>query len=273
MRTWNPAVLLIAAGMVLQPVAPAQSVWRKMKQSMQQAERNAQAQSRQAHQTQQTSAHTSSASAGHAQPVAANRGASVSAPPAAVDISSPVIKALYRKLEVGGVALGMSSREAQTALQSRNRCLAKGQVQPFVFSDLPNTEFTSRAVYTATQPQYEIVSLGLTLQPMQPEVLSIGRETRYEIDHQPTGDNTIAALRAKYGSETTREDIPLMDSTNLRWVFDGEGHVLSKSQAQRFLNACPQSFQEPSSGYIGGGLRKGWDVNCEPYTFLKANLS
>lgn len=270
MRTLKQVFVLMMAGGMLTPVLSAQSIWQKMKQSVQQAERNAQAQQ---HKKQPTSATSAPASASTGAP--ATGAAAQTSPPA--DLSSPAMKALYQKLDVGGVTLGMSSQAAQAALQSRNRTLVKGQVQPFVFSDLPKVEFTSHDVYQTTQPQYEVVTLGLTLQPMQPEVVAIGRETRYEIEHQPTGDNTVAALRAKYGPETTREDNALMNTISLRWLFDGEGNQVPKSQAKKFVdtylsNSCPMTFQEPTSGYIGRGLRKGWDVNCAPYTVLKAEL-
>jgi hypothetical protein len=272
-RTLKQALLLTMAGGMLTPMLSAQSVWQKMKQSVKQAEQNAQAQQRK---KQATSAKSSSPSAAAANGAASTDAAIQTSPPA--DLSSPAMKALYQKLDVGGVQLGMTSQAAQTALQSRNRALVKGQVQPFVFTDLPKTDFTSHDVYNATQPQYEVVTLGLTLQPMQPQVEAIGRETRYEIEHQPTGENTVAALQAKYGPETTRTDSVIMHTISLQWIFDGEGNQIPKSQAKKFVdrflsNSCPMTFQEPGSGYIGRGLRPGWDANCAPYTILKAELN
>jgi hypothetical protein len=270
MKILRQVLVVMLAGGISTPVVSAQSIWQKMKQSMKQAQENTKAQQ---HKTQPASAKTSSAST-PATSGAASTDIQASQP---ADLSSPAMKALYRKLDVGGVQIGMTAQAAQAALQSRNRALTKGQVQPFVFSDLPNVEFTSHDVYQATQPQYEVVTLGLTVPPMQPEVEAVGRETRYEIEHQPTGDNTVAALRAKYGPETTREDNALMHTISLRWIFDGEGNQIPQSQAKKFVdkylsNSCPMTFQEPGSGYIGRGLRNGWDANCAPYTVLKAEL-
>ncbi|MBN9614311.1 MAG: hypothetical protein J0G35_01945 [Acidobacteriales bacterium] len=262
---------MMMAGGMLTPALSAQSVWQKMKQSVQQAERNAQAQQ---HRTQPASAKGSSPSAAASDGMASS-GAASPAAPAAVDLSSPTMKALYRKLDIGGVQLGMTPQAAQAALQSRNRALVKYEVQPFAFTDLPNTEFTSRVNFkgpAARKDETESISLGLTLQPMQPEVLSIFRGTDYAIDYQPTAKNTVAALQAKYGPESLLEDSPSANEIFILWIFDGGGNLVSKARAEK-IRSCGGNFREPSSGYIGrDALLPHWNTNCEPYTILKAIL-
>lgn len=268
MRTLKQALVLMMAGGMLTPALSAQSIWQKMKQAAEQANKNAQAQSHQAHSTQQTAATAPPASARDAQP-AADSNTSSAAAAAPVNVDSPAMKALYRKLDVGGVQLGMTPQEAQAALLGRNRAFVKGQAQPFVFTDLPNVEFTSHVIFAAND---ETVTLGLTIQPMQPEVLSIGRGTKYEIDHQPIAKNTVAALLAKYGPVSILEDTPSADEIFILWIYDGEGNLVSKARAEK-IRSCGVGFKEPSSGYIShDALIPHWDVNCAPYTILKAIL-
>lgn len=269
MCTLGAAMVLIVVGAMFQPTASAQSFWQKMKQAAKQSQQNAAAQQRH---TQPTSARNSSAQS--SQPAAAGNTPTASAA-TPVNVDSPALNALYRKLDIGGVQLGMTPQAAQAALQHRNPALVKEQVQPFAFTDLPNTEFTSRVNFTEPAAQkavIENISLGLTLQPMQPEVLSIFRATKYAIDHMPTAKNTVAALQAKYGPVSLLEDSPSANEIFILWIFDGGGSLVSKARAEK-IRSCGVNFREPSSGYIGrDALLPHWDTNCAPYTILKAIL-
>lgn len=255
MRTLKLIFVLLAACAMATPALPAQSILEKLKQVAEQVQQNIQAQ-QQRHGSQ--SAPTSTATT--AQPAGS---------PAPVNLDSPALEALYRKLDVGGVQLGMTPEQAQAALQSRNRALVKSQGQPFAFTDLPNVEFTSHADFVAKD---EHVILGLTLQPMQPEVLSIFRGTKYDADHMPSAKNTVAALQAKYGPESLLEDSPSANEIFILWIFDERGNLVPKARAEK-IRSCGVNFREPSSGYIGhDALLPHWNTNCEPYTIQKAIL-
>lgn len=270
MKILKQVLVLIMVGGMFTPALSAQSVWQKMKQSVQQAERNAQAQQ---HQTQPTSAKASSPSAA-ASGGTASTGAEVQTSTPA-DLSSPAMKALYRKLDVGGVALGMTSKEAQAVIQSRNRTLAPSST-PFGFTDLPTTSFVSKVTFQTPGSMDEIQDLYLTLQPMQPEVLSIRRYTRYNEHNVPTVNNTIAALQAKYGPETSRKIEQSGEVTTLFWLFDGEGRLVPENHAkdpnQDLIGWCAAGEIELD---VREGLRSGgFSRNnlCAPLTVVRAEL-
>lgn len=259
MRIWSMAVIAIAAGVMLQPIAPAQSVWQRMKQAAKQAEQNAEARSRQ----QQIANHPASS-----RPAQQAQAASQPASPPA-DLSSSAMKALFRKLDVGGAQIGMRPQEASAVLLRRNPSFLEQRATPFAFTDLPNVKFTSQVAFSGRD---EKVVLGLALQPMQPEVLSIFRSTSYEIDHQPTAVNTVAALRAKYGPESLLEDSPSANEIFILWIYDGGANLVSKARAEK-IRTCGVNFRDPSVGYIDhDALIPHWNTDCEPYTIMKAIL-
>lgn len=263
MRTWISATILVAVAAMFQPTARAQSIWQKMKQAAKQSEQNAQAQQRQRQQAQQRGS----------TPATNARQAAADPPPPPVDLSSPVFKALFHKLDIGGVQMGMTPQEARAIIHHRYPSLTESQERPYVFNDLPNTEFTPELVFPAPGSNNGTMRVGLTLQPMQPEVLSISRSTEYEPGHAPTADNTVAALRAKYGPETKRDDTPLMDTISLLWVFDGAGNQVSSSDVERFLGSCPRTYVAPSAGYVSSpDTKKVWSANCRSSTLLLATI-
>lgn len=267
MKILRQALVLLTAGAMVTPALSAQSFWQKVKQSAQQAERNAQAQQRQ-RQAQSGNTTRSTAATQNTQSTTADSPAA-----APVNVDSSALKALYRKLDVDGVQIGMKPEEASAILLRRTPSFIE-QKTTYAFTDLPNTALTSSIHFRAAGITNENIILGLTLQPMQPEVLSIFRVSNYEIDHQPTGENTIAALRTKYGPESIREDNPAMETMGLTWVFDGEGNLLSKAGADKMRTVCGGVFREPTAGWVNNdGVAPHWRENCGPYTIMIAALT
>lgn len=265
---WGTGIVLIAVGVMFQPAASAQSFWQRMKQSAQQAERNAQAQQRQ-RQAQSVRSNGPAAATRNTQSTTADSPAA-----APVNVDSPALKALYHKLDVGGLQMGMTLQEARAVLHQRYPSFTENQERPYVFTDLPQTEFLPQIVlapggHTDDGNMY----IGLTIPPMQPVVLSILRNTGYERDHAPTVDNTVAALRAKYGPESKMTPITQWDQLELIWVFDGAGNQVPGRDVERFLGVCAPMYREPAAGFVSNPETITWSANCKSSTILKATVA
>ena len=257
-------VLMMAAG-ILTPALSAQSVWQKMKQSVQQAEHNTQAQG---HRTQEP------ANATAAQAVAQSQSATQVSPSAA-DLSSPGLQAANRKLEVGGVWLGMPSDAAQTIILKRNPKLTANPHR-FGFPETPNTMFTDQVVFSAKVPDYsgtvETMNLGLTLQPIPLEVAFVSRHTEYSETDAPTIANAVEALRAKYGPESVVLPKDPTSTTTYIWFFDGSGKQVKPTDRFGTIAACGQSSPSTVLLMLKQNQPSTVDQYCSNLTVLTAAL-
>jgi hypothetical protein len=258
-------VVLLAAGTMVSPMLTAQNVWQKMKQAAQQAQRNAQAKQ----------AERPTAAANTARPASGAPAAAVAAPVQPVaDLSSPAMTELYRKLDVGGVWLGMPADAAQAAIKQRAPALL---VEPhrFGFSDLPQTTLTDTIVFRPQRDDLsteERIRLGLTMQPMQPAALSVFRHTRYDEKNAPTLANTVAALRAKYGHESVATSRDAVHETVYIWIFDATGRQVTPALRDNVVQWCGMNDVESPLPSVKSGYGATQSFDCSPYTVLRATL-
>lgn len=267
MKSLQQVLVLMIAGGMFAPVLSAQSVWQKMKQAAKQAEQNAQAQQ---HKTQ--TATTNSASSGQAAtPVQAAMQVSSSV----ADPSSPVLQAVDRKLEVGGVWLGMPADAAQAAILKRNPKLAANPHR-FGFAETPNTSYTDQVVFSEHVPDYsstvETMGLGFTLQPMPLQVAYITRHTQYSETQAPTIANTVEALRAKYGPESVILPKDPTSTTTYIWFFDGSGKQIKPTDRFGSIAACGQSSPSTVLSMLKQNEPSTVDQYCSNLTVLAAAL-
>lgn len=236
MRTMTQVLVLMMISGVLTPSLSAQSIWQKMKQSVQQAEQNAKAQQ---HKTQQPASTNSTPSQSTAQSQSATP---VSSSPA--DLSSPALQPVNRKLEIGEVWLGMPADAAQAAILKWNPKLTAKPHQ-FGFAETQNTMYIDQVVFSEHVTDYsstlETMQLGLTLQPMPLQVAYITRHTQYSEADAPTIANTVEALRAKYGTESVILPKDATSTTTYIWFFDGSGKQIKPTDRFGVIAACGQS--------------------------------
>jgi hypothetical protein len=118
----------------------------------------------------------------------------------------------------------------------------------------------------------ESVGLAFTAYPNEPVVSGISRKLTFTPDTAPNVANTLAALRDKYGTES------MSQSNQLFWLFDYQGHPLSKEQIADLGNCVAQG---PNTGgasgedvndpdFLGGKISKGYvEYTSGPYTQFK----
>lgn len=267
MKTLKQGLVLMMAGGMLAPALSAQSVWQKMKQAAKQAEQNAQAQQ---HKTQQSASTNATSGQAAAQAQSATQVASSPA-----DLSSSALQAVNRKLDVGGVWLGMSADAAQAAILKRNPKLTSAP-HSFGFPETPNTKFTDQVMFSAKVPDYsstvETVNLGLTLQPMPPEVAFVSRHTEYSETDAPTIATTVEALRAKYGPESVILPKDPTSTTTYIWFFDGSGKQIKPTDRFGVIAACGQSTPSTVLSMLKQNEPSTVDRYCSNLTVLTAAL-
>lgn len=194
-----------------------------------------------------------------------------------VNVDSSTLKAVNRKIEVGGVWLGMPADAAQTAVLKRNPKFA-AEPHHFGFAETPNTLFTDSIAFQVRNPTSYAqgdtgMSMGLVLQPMPSAVATIVRHLEYDETNAPTIAATIQALLAKYGPASMVLPKDATDRTQYLWIFDGSGKLVKTTNAYGFPAGCAQLV--PSS--VLTLLRDPGHVsiaasNCATYTTLQAEV-
>lgn len=266
MKTLKQVLVLLMAGGMLAPALAAQSVWQKMKQAAKQADQKAQAQQ---HATQTAGTNVTSGQA------ATQTQSTTQVSSAAADPSSPALQAVNRKLEVGGVWLGMPADAAQATILKRNPKLTANP-HHFGFAETQNTSYTDQIVFSEHVPDYsntvETMNLGLTLQPMPLQVAYITRHTQYSETQAPTIANTVEALRAKYGLESVILPKDPTSTTTYIWFFDGSGKQIKPTDRFGSIAACGQSSPSTVLSMLKQNEPSTVDQYCSNLTVLAAAL-
>ena len=78
-------------------------------------------------------------------------------------------------------------------------------------------------------------------------VWGIKRHCNYRAQDRPATENTIAALRKKYGPENIPPGSDPMNQ-HLTWVYDADGKLLSADKAKTALMSCATAFQNHFGG-------------------------
>jgi hypothetical protein len=191
------------------------------------------------------------AAAGGTIPVPANSGTA--------EGTAALIKAAP-KLGAGAYTLGMPA-DAATARMKADGLFEDGFARPqigFKYEQLPDHPLIGGA-YGVKHDQSnatESVGLAFTAYPNTPVVSGITRGLGFVPDSAPSVANTLAALREKYGPESMSE------YNQLFWLFDYQGHLLSKEQIADLGNCAPQGPRTSGAAsdpdFLGNKISKGY---------------
>ncbi len=147
-----------------------------------------------------------------------------------------------RNLDIAGIKVGMGVHEAMAALKAENPHfninLYPHQLEGF---SVPVHPFVSGEQIISPNNDGESVELLFTMPPSKEAVWGIKREMSYRAGNRPSTENTLAALRAKYGPE----NIPATDQRTqiLSWVYDDKGNLLSADKAKQLYLSCSSLLQ------------------------------
>lgn len=193
---------------------------------------------------------TPAAAAGSPIPVPANSGtpegtaALIKAPP---------------KLGAGPYTIGMPKDEAIAKMKADGMFKPGVGIRPsigFTFKSLPDHPFIGGSLGGKNgQSGSEHVSLMFTMYPNEPVVSGITRSLRFTPATAPSVGNTLAELRKKYGPESgSNPNAPY-------WVFDYQGHPLSKEQmAELKKRGCLSggALAVADTNWMAGKISKGY---------------
>jgi hypothetical protein len=191
---------------------------------------------------------TPAMAAGSTIPVPANSGT--------VEGTAALIKA-PPKLGAGPFTLGMPADEAVAKMKA-DGMFNGGITNPsvgFEFKQLPGHPLIGGAIGgRSVSSGGESVTLGFTMYPNQPVVSGILRGLSFTPAAAPSVSNTLAALRKKYGPESG-----MTLANGLYWLFDYQGHPLSKGQMAELRKAKCLAGGVGSIGPSALKISEGYD--------------
>jgi hypothetical protein len=167
----------------------------------------------------------------------------------AATISAHAQNTIGPNLDIAGIKIGMGMKEALAALKAENPHFE------IIMSSQPVEGFSEPLQPIAIARHQitpdndgEIITLALTTPPGRAAVWGIKRDTTYRSRNQPSTENTLAALRAKYGPE----NIPPLDGRTqfMEWVFDDKGKLLPADQARQLWMSCSTVLQNHFAGEV-----------------------
>lgn len=245
MKTIRISIVIGLITCALSATIQGQSLWEKMKKAAQNAQSNSRS--------------TQTAS-GRPAPNAAPVAASVHppGPPGSPELTAQ-IAADAGFQEVTGIKLGMTVKEAMTALRAHNDLLI---VAPQTYTNqlIPNQTLVSGVHATVPLVAGEIFEnydIAFTMPPGTAYVTAVGRTINYPRGRQPSLQTAIDGMREKYGHETF---VPRMnpDDPAFIWVMDLKGNRIEGSEGQRVAESCTSAFRaeiqsNQANEIVGGG--------------------
>jgi hypothetical protein len=168
-------------------------------------------------------------------------------------------------LGIVGIKLGMPIKDALAAVKADNPGLSltpqtlqlEGFAQPFV-----TTVMAQQAGVAGKDT--EGLELQFTMPPARQE-------------NMPSLENTLAALRKKYGPENIPADPdPRNLSKNITWIFDAQGRPVPAAQAKSLNMTCTNYLGTPFGG--GAGIRNELaganppPAQCIPLSMVTASV-
>jgi hypothetical protein len=231
MRPISRVMLLFILLPLAIPAAPAQSVWDKLKQA--------------ANQLPKTTNNKD-----QAQPVAGqkpgtpavNQGFTPTPETGTPELTAS-LAASSGFLEVTGIKVGMSVKDAMTALKAHNGLL-KVTPQTYVHQLIPNQTLVSGVEATiplAAGQISENYKLAFSTQPSAGFVTAITRNVHYPPGQQPAFAAAIEGMRSKYGKENFVPRANAADPS-FYWIMDLQGHLISGPDLQRIAEICTSPF-------------------------------
>lgn len=179
-------------------------------------------------------------------------------------------------LDVTGIKLGMPVKAAVATMKANNPRLNIQQqtLQLEGFDQVVATSIEARVSSEAGKDS-ESFSLGITMPPSPQVVWGVSRTYSYAMQNMPSLDNTIAALRKKYGPESIPPDRdPRAATKSMVWVLDPQGRPLPPGPAHSLYLACsaPLSNAFSSTGIVNElhGVRV--PAECDSVVIVTASL-
>ena len=159
-------------------------------------------------------------------------------------------------LDIVGVKLGMPVKEAVAAVKAHNAMLKLEPQAKLEFEALPGVVMTpvlasTKNVSQASDPGAEYLGLLLTYAPNEAFLWGISRNLGFGREYsRPTVEDTLAGLRKKYGSESTKQV-----NSRLIWIYDAQGQQVMGAKADDIYSKCSQTWAVNLGGDAAGGNR------------------
>lgn len=161
-------------------------------------------------------------------------------------------------LEVTGIKVGMSVKDAMTALKLHNSLL-KVTPQTYVHQLIPSQTLVSgidAAIPVVSGQIFESYKIAFSMQPSAGYVTAITRNVHYPPGQQPAFTAAIEGMRSKYGKENFVPRANAADPSFF-WIMDLHGHLISGPDIQRIVEVCTSPFLtekwERASDVVGLG--------------------
>lgn len=277
MQNFRKVPLCILIFSLLPLGVPAQSIWQKIKQQAAEAQARAKA-------AQGGKATAAGQTRTAASPAAERRGAVNDGPLGTPDLTAKLASSLPG-FSVAGVKLGMSVRDAMTALKTHNGILTATPL-PITFELIPNQQLLTGV--DANEPvtsnaSHEEVHLAFTMAPNAPVVDAILRNVYYPEGTRPTLKQAVQAMSSAYGPASVPPHLP-DNNPEYEWVYDSTGKQLSGAQVANMPKNCADSVDvvmraRDAAHIVANGYQIKSDFDgqkhnetCAPYTVLKVIL-
>jgi hypothetical protein len=188
-------------------------------------------------------------------------------------------------LDVVGIRIGMTVKEAATALKAANPRLRlapgtralEGFPQPLLFSIIGNEDSITGPDGIMTRAP-ETITLLFTTPPSPEVVWGVKRVYNFRPKEQPEMQNMLDALRKKYGPESLPASSDRRDlSKYVAWVYDAQGKPMGPSGAPLNMTCAPNvgahfgSGDDPTLNEIQSGRPSG-PPQCQSITIVNANV-
>jgi hypothetical protein len=174
--------------------------------------------------------------------------------------SVALVRAAVPKLDIAGLAIGMSEDDAIPALKAHNAHFGIEQhTSTLPGISEPIKPLVNASVSASDTSDAESITLLFTMPPGKKVLWGIQRTVGYLPNHRPSAEATIAALRQKYGPES----IPPAEHTgnaNLVWIFDAKGNLVPSNEAMGPYMRCTATMQSHFGG-VGSPL---YDLQNNP---------
>ena len=148
-------------------------------------------------------------------------------------------------LDIAGIKIGMGMKEAMKALKTDNPKLTVAiDTHNLTGFDKPVQPSVFASQNASPDNDGERIEVLFTMPPNRETVWGVSRTYNYIPRNQPSLENTLAALRSKYGPESIPADTdPRNRTKNMVWVYDASGKLLPRDQAMPLYMSCGGKLQ------------------------------
>jgi len=169
-------------------------------------------------------------------------------------------------LDVVGVKLGMSTKDALAAVKAHNPALSLESKGKLEYEALPGMVMMPVLANTQnanepSDPSIEYLGLLLTYAPNEAFVYGVWRDVSFgRPENRPTIDYVVNGLRKKYGPESAKEDSLLI------WLFDGQRQQVLGARALDIWKKCANLWMtgaEYELGHIQRQVTRGYYVESD----------